>query len=256
MLNYIKSEFYRIFHSSAFYVLTFIFVGISMAFNTVLYLFGRFAPDFHYATTSFSFSNIVSNPMIFSFASLWVASALYDQSKKNGSMKNAVAFGISRTKIFMGQFIVSLAISVIILLLTEAAYISTALLLLPAQGPVTVHDMLMEIIAVFPLAVSALIFGIVLVQLFDHVYIGILVWLCVFSIIPKILFMIGLVVDPVQKLAMWLPQNIFSLMQVNLRQCVTVWDTAQGMARCQISGWIGIAVFAVWGVLVLRKKEM
>lgn len=256
MLNYIKSEFYRMFHSPSFYVNTFVFAGISILLNVVLYLFGRFTPNFPYATTSFSFSNIVAYPMIFCFVALYEALMIYDQSKKNGSLKNAVAFGISRTKILMGQIIVGLALSLITLLVTEAVYISCALLLLPEKGPVTIYDMLFEIAAVFPIAVSALVLGIVLIQLFDRSFIGILVWLCVFCFIPRTLFLIGMAYEPVREIAMWLPQNLFNLMAVNMTRCTTVWDTPQGLLRCLVSGFAGIMVFGAWGILVLRKKEI
>lgn len=255
MLNYMKSEFYRIFHSATLYVTISVFTGLCFLFNVVLYLFSRFDPNFAYATTSFSFSNIVGNPMLFCFAALIIVYVLYERSKKNGSLKNAVAFGISRTKVFLGQLIVSSAISILVLMITEAVCIASALLLLPKEGPVTVRDMLFEIVAVFPVAVSALTFGVALVGLFDRSSIGILIWLSVFYFIPKILFLAGMAIEPARQVAMWLPYNLFMLMQVNMTQCVTVWDTAPGLARCLITGFVGTAVFGVWGVWAIRKKE-
>lgn len=256
MLNYMKSEWYRIFHSSAIYITILIFSGLTLLFNIVLYLFDHFTPDFPYATTSFSFSNIVANPMIFCYSAFVLVYILYEKSTKNGNLKNVVAFGISRTKIFIGQFIVSLTVAVIVLIITEVLYISSTFLLLPNKGPVTVYDVLWEIVAVSLVAVSGLICSILLVQLFERSFIGMLVWLCVFNFIPKILFFVGMVVKPVRQVAMWLPQNFFSIMQVNTTECVTVWDTASGLSKCLISGLIGIVVFGVWGILSLRKKNL
>lgn len=256
MLNYMKSEFYRIFHSATLYVTISFFAGLGLMFNIVLYLFGRFDPNFAYSTTSFSFSNIVGNPMLFCFAALIIVYVLYERSKKNGSLKNAVAFGISRTKVFLGQLLVSSAVSVMVLVITETVCIASALLLLPNEGPVTVRDMLFEIVAVFPAAVSALVFGLALVQLFDRSSIGILIWLSVFYFIPKILFFAGMAVEPIMQVAMWLPYNLFLSMQVNMTQCVAIWDTAPGLARCLITGFVGIGVFGGWGIVAVRKKEI
>ena len=256
MLNYIKSEFYRIFHSASIYVTIAIFSGIPLCLNIALYLFGRFSPNFGYATTSFSFSNIVSSPMLFCYSALITVYVLYDRNKKNGNLKNVIAFGVSRTKIFIGQCIVSLIVSIIIAITAETVYISSALLLLPVQGPVTIENMLFEMLAVLPIAISALIFGIVVVQLFEHSFIGILVWSSVFCFIPQILLYIGVVVEPVREIALWFPQNIFRFMQVNLTQCLTVWDTPEGLLQCLTSGFIWIAVFSTFGFFSLKKKEL
>ena len=39
MLNYIRSEFYRIFHSRAFYVTLAVFMGLPVAVNGLLLVF-------------------------------------------------------------------------------------------------------------------------------------------------------------------------------------------------------------------------
>ena len=57
--------------------------------------------------------------------------------------------------------------------------------------------------------------------------------------------------------AMWMPANFLSAgMQVNMSQCITVWDTAEGMAKCLLSGAAGILAFGAAGVLLLRKREL
>ena len=54
---------------------------------------------------------------------------------------------------------------------------------------------------------------------------------------------------------MWLPRNFFSGMQVNQTVCAPIWDAADGLAKCLISGFIGIIVFGIYGIVSLRKKE-
>lgn len=256
MSNYMKSELYRIFHSASLYITIAVFAGLPLLFNIILYGFGRMDSGFRYGTTSFSYSNVVANPMIFSFSVLVVVFVLYEKSKKNGNLKNLIAFGISRTKIFAAQFIVSFLISFVILIITEAVYIGSAVLLLPQKGPVLVWDMLMAVIATSFITISALIFSVLTVQLFDRTSTGILVWLCVFYFIPQALYFCGLVAEPVQKLAMWLPYNFFNTMTVNTKECIPIWDTAMGLMKCILSGIVGILLFSIMGVLFLRKKEV
>ena len=79
MMNYTKSEFYRIFITKG---------------NLCC---GRSAGG-----NSFSYSNLVANPMVFAFMGMIIPFLFYEGGKRNGNLKNTVAGGISRVKIFAG----------------------------------------------------------------------------------------------------------------------------------------------------------
>lgn len=256
MLNFVKSELYRITHSPALYIITICFAATPLLINFMLFGFERFDPDFPYSTTSFSYSNLVANPMYFCIAALFLVFALYEGNKKNGTLKNIVSSGISREKIFAGEFMVCLVASVLVLAVTVPVYILSAKLLLRETGPVLATDMIKEIFAVAPIAVAALVLGIVMVQLFDKTYLGIFCWFCILYFIPQILFYIGFEIEPIQEIAIWMPRNFFGTMEVNTQVCNPVWDKPLGLAMCLISGIVGILVFGVLGTLALRKKEL
>lgn len=256
MLNYIKSEFYRITHSTTLYAVGIGFVIAPLLMNMMLYCFALYQPDFPYATTSFSYSNIVASPMLFCVAALFLVFILYEGNKKNGTIKNVVASGVSREKIFIGQILVCLVVSVIVLIITVAVYIVSAQFLLRVEGPVTAMDLIVESLAMAPIAVASLILSIVVVFYFDKFSVGIIYWLCIFFFVPQILFYMGLVIEPVMKLAMWMPSNFFSGMQVNLNVCIPIWSIPNGLAKCLISGFVGIGVFGIVGLFSLRKKEL
>lgn len=255
MLNYIKSEFYRITHSAMLYAVGFAFAAAPTLMNLMLYCFALSEPDYPFSTTSFSFSNVVASPMVFCFAALFLVYALYEGNKKNGNLKNAIACGLSRGKIFMGQVTVCLIVSIIFLAITAIFYIVSAHLLLRMEGPVTAFDFIMEILAVAPIAIAALILSVVVVMRFDNSFMGIVCWLCILFFVPQFLFYIGIEIEPIRDIAMWLPRNFFSGMQVNQTMCVPIWDTTSGLAKCLISGFIGIVVFGTYGIVSLRKKE-
>lgn len=255
MLNYIKSEFYRITHSNTLCIVGCCFAAMPLLINIILYCFALYDPGFPYATTSYSYSNIVASPMLFSVAALFLVYTLYEGNKKSGTTKNIVASGVSREKIFVGQIIVCLVVAVFLLVITVSVYIVSARFLLKLEGPVTEMDMIVESLVMAPIAVAALIVSIVVVTYFDKSSVGIFYWFCIFFFIPQVFFYIGLVIDPVMELAMWMPNNFFRGMQVNMSVCIPVWDTPSGLMRCLISGFIGIAIFATVGLFGLRKKE-
>ncbi len=256
MLNYFKSECYRIFHSPALYLAALGFSSLPLVLNLVLFAFEASMPGYRYATTSFSYSNLVASPMLFCFAALILVYVLYEGNRKNGNLKNAVACGVSREQIFAAQLLASFLASLFVLAIAASVYLLSAELLLRKEGPVEAADLLREIPAVAPAAAASLIFSVSAALLSDKASLGILCWTAVFFLIPQALFYIGLEVEPVRSVAMWMPQNIFSGMEVNQQVCAPVWDTAPGLARCLIAGFAGILLFGVGGVLLFRKKEL
>lgn len=73
-----------------------------------------------------------------------------------------------------------------------------------------------------------------------------------------IFFYLGLRVDVLYDIAMWMPSNFFGMsgMTVNMSQCITAWETVGGMIKCLISGAVGTIVSLAAGILLLRKREL
>ncbi len=253
MRNYIKSECYRVTHTKEFYLFTGILAALAFLFQCALFHFKS-----RYTTTAFSYSNLVANPMIFSAFGVLLAYCLYEDSHKNGTLKNTVASGISRPKIFVGKCIVSTASATFSMILTVTVWILSAELLLPRTGAVTYQDLLMEALMVYLISVANLICGIVCMEIFKNNIVGIIVWALIWFALPKMFLCLAMWYYIFHPVAMWFPNNFFGVngLHVNMMECVTIWDTAQGIARCIISGLIGIAVFLSAGVLAVRKKDL
>ncbi|MCI8482972.1 MAG: ABC transporter permease [Lachnospiraceae bacterium] len=257
MLNYIKSECYRAFHSKIVYITAGLLAGLVLLYHMILYLFQRYTPGFRYGTTSFSFSNLVSSPMIYCYLAFLIVAVLYESNNKNGTHKNSVAFGISRTSLFIGKCTTSLITAFIILISTLAVYLISAFLLLEQKGPVTVTDLFLEIPAVSLVAVSALILGVFFLEFFDKTTTAILTWFVIMLFLPKIILYLGMKIDFLWPIALWLPANFFSVeMYVNMENCMTVWDTVEGMMKCLICGGVSVLLFGTVSIFSLGKKEL
>ena len=143
MLNYIKSECYRVIHSRSTYVMTGIMAVLPVLFHIILYVTGvasSTTQDFPYDITSFSFSFLTGSPMLFTYAGLIVAAVLYEDEHKNGNLKNAVAFGISREKLFLGKCITAVLTATVLMGLVLTVYIGSACFLGPDADSVSVHS--------------------------------------------------------------------------------------------------------------------
>ena len=259
MLNYIKSELYRVWHVKIILTMGGVFAGLTLAMNLVLFLL-KDMEHFRYGITSFSFSMLVAYPMLYCYVAADVAASLYEGDKKNGTERNSIAAGISRMEIFVGKCLVSLLTALAILVLVLPVYIGSACLLLPPTGPVTVADMLMELPAVALCGISAIVLAVLLLEVFDKSIVSILTWIGIMIALPKALLLAGMLLgtgdDLLTRIAMWMPQNFFMGMDVNMSQCTPIWDTAAGMGKCAAAGAIGIVLFGLGAVLLLRKKEI
>lgn len=149
-MNYVKSEFYRVSHDKGVYYFTAIIAILAFLLNAILGWFGKVdGVSFRYATTSFSYSNLVANPMVFCVMGAVVGIIFYEGNRKNENLKNTIAFGISRTKIFFGECIVATVTAAASLIAVLAVYIVSAIIFLEHTGPVSLTDLLTEVLAVF-----------------------------------------------------------------------------------------------------------
>ena len=259
MLNYIKSELYRALHSKEIHGTAIGLLAIILSMNLVLFLM-KDVEHFRYGSASFSYSMLVSVPMMYCYVAADVAVMLYESDRRNGTMGNSIAHGISRMQLFAGKCIVCFTVSLILLAAALPVYIGSASLL-HAQGPTTAQDMMLEIPAMSLIATGSLILAVVLLDLFQNSFFSVLTWLTVMLLLPKLLLFAGMLLpfggDALTDAAMWMPANFIPAgTRVNMSECVTIWDTGAGMARCLLSGAAGILVFGLAGVLLLRKRDI
>jgi len=120
MINYIKSEIYRLLRKKGLYMTSVICLLLIVAAAAVLYFSQQQDPNFPYATSMFLYSNVISGTLLIMIIGLLFNSAL--TGKDTSLIKQSVSFGISRSTIFWSKLILTLSyfllFCVICLLLT------------------------------------------------------------------------------------------------------------------------------------------
>ena len=106
MINYMKSECYRLLRKKGSYVTGLICYLLIIAAAAVLTFFEQFDPNFPYATTRFFYSNVISGGLLIVIVGLLFNSAL--TGKDMSLIKQSVSFGISRNIIFWSKLILTL----------------------------------------------------------------------------------------------------------------------------------------------------
>ena len=192
MLNYIKSELYRAAHSKELRGAFIGLLAIILFLNLTLFLMKE-VEHFRYGSSSFSYSMLVSVPMMYCYVAADVAAMLYESDRRNGTMGNSIAYGISRMQLLVGKCVVCFVASLVMLAVALPLYIGCAELLLHATGPTTIQDMLLEVPAMSLIATGSLILAVVLLDFFENSFFSVLAWLTVMLFLPKILLFAGIV---------------------------------------------------------------
>ena len=253
MMNYTKSEFYRVFITKEIYIAAALMTGLVLLLNGALHFFGG-----SYANTSFSYSNLVASPMAFAVMGMIIPFLFYEGGKRNGNLKNTVAGGISRVKIFAGECVVSLAVSTLLMVTTMGVWVLSANLLLEKAGPVDWKDFLGEGAAMYLIAGACLISGILFLEIFDKNITGILVWAALWFLLPEAFMYLAVRFPVLYQPAMWLPNNFLAVnaSHVNTRECITAWDTMDGVIRCVLSGLAGCLTFVICVAVLLYRCDL
>lgn len=257
MLNYIKSEFYRVFHGREVYLFTGVCAALTVLFNLILYLFKTFTPDFPYGSIRYSLNQLSSSMEILSYAGACLATFLFAEEHKSGTLKNTISFGISRNQFFTGKCIVCSVASLFSMIVILFFYFGSAYLLLEDTGGITVMDRLRGVVANLPMAFAAVILTSAFLCMFKKEMVMMAWWFVIMAIVPIVTFFLGLKIDWLNKAAEWMPRNYLNMeVQINSSQYQALWDTSEGMAKCLIAGFIGIIVFYLIGFIGFRKKEI
>lgn len=259
MLNYIKSEFYRILHGKAIYAVTLVLTALTIVLNATLCGFGSMDGEFPYATAHYTFTSLIGSMYIFFYAALIIVSLLTSEESKNGTLKNVVAGGISRSQIFLGKCVVCGAMAFLSGAVVMTGFIVSAYLLLEWDASFALEVLLKGTAANLPASFAALILAVALYCIVQREMQVILLWLGVIVGIPMVSFFLGLKMEIFSKIAEWMPWNYlryevgFTFLENRIQ---ALWMEPQGMARCLIAGSVGMVVFLLIGMIGIRKKDI
>lgn len=256
MLNCIKSEFYRIFHTKSVYLMTGVCLMVVLCFNVVLWLMATFTTDFRWATTKYAFSVLEGDMHIPLYLSAVMGSLVAADELKHRTINNSVAFGITREQMYLSKIIVGMAVSALCLLVTEAGLIGSGYLLLENSGAAYTLSLLKGTAACIPAWIAGMVAFISLYYVTGSGGAGIWSWLLVMVAVPAVVRVLGMRFELCEKLASWMLFTIVSYVVPNEEWLTYSWSTTAGFLKCQEAGLIGTALFITLGILAVRRREL
>ena len=182
---------------------------------------------------------------------------LFAEEREIGTLKNVIAYGISRHNIFMGKCLVCIAVSLLSLLIVLTVYAGSACLMLggPVEGPL--KQLLSGIGASLLCAFSTVILAVELLQYCKKQSSAFAWWVGVIIGLPVALSFAGLKFDIAGRIAMWMPWNFLRMETVaNMSGSHGMWTTPEGLMKCVIAGIAGIVIFTLAGIRMCKKQEV
>lgn len=257
MLNYMKGEWYRIMRGKEVYLLTGALSLLALAANALEFAMTFVDPTFPYATVRFNLGVVTSSlGTLFLIAGMLVW-FLYSEDRKNGTLKNALSHGCSRTAVFAGQCIVSSLVGLVCMAVVLAVYVGSAVLLLEGPALEPVVDLLTGVAVALPSTLAAVVVMEAVLAHHESTSSALVAWAAIVFAIPCTLRVVGLLVEPVGAVAGWLPPNFFATEAlVSMTGKSLLWNDPAGLAKCLIAGFVGLAAFSAAGVWRARKVEL
>lgn len=256
MLNYIKSEWYRLIRDKSYWVLTFIFSVLVLAASIVLNISDKTTPNFPYANTYMLFSTIVMMMYLPFFLVSIIPSVIVGEEIKENTLKNSVSFGISRSTIFFGKWIISIIALFILAVITVSISIISGYLLLEDSGISFLSDYLYGLLGVMPLMLAGLTTYHTLYFITKNRNYVILI----FSAIYILPFLVGNYMWRMFQPIDWVYRHcvLYLLTNNDMRgkHFIVAGNTVNGLKLCYSVGLSLTVLFLVIGYLHFLKKEI
>lgn len=257
MLNYVKSEMYRVLRSKGVYLTIGGCMALILAMNLVLWYFRMYTPNFPYGTTKFSFSMLTTGMAMPLCLTAFMGILVFGDEYKNKTFSNSVAFGYSRELMFFGKLMVTLAVSAIGLLLVEGTLIGSAYLLLEDSGIEFLKDILRASIACIPAFVAGVSGVVALLFIARSEMNAVWSWIGIMIGVSAVVSILGMKIKIFAKLSGWLLWNMVSSVAVDEKtsSLVMIWTSKEGFYKLILAGILGTAIFIAAGLIGIKKRK-
>lgn len=258
MLNYLKSDCYRVVREKTIYIYAIAFAGIVIAAALVLAGVAKAAgTDFPYANTRFLFLNIQTTCGAAVMAFYFLENMIIGEEIQHKTLKNSVSYGISRGKIFWEKFLLGVLIVIPIALVVIGCSVASGYLLLEHSEIWYLESLLKVLVGCFPLALATIALYHVLMLLCESMNMTLGVFATVYVVIPMISRWLGLRYEVFAKIYRYSPYGLMTETQrMEDGRVLMGGNTPEGMMTCWAVGISLTAVTLLIGYILFQKKEI
>ncbi|XID90369.1 ABC transporter permease [Paenibacillaceae bacterium WGS1546] len=245
MANYLKSEIYRLARKRALYV----FWAVCALAPVLMTMFTAAYGTERYANTEFVFKVTTGSWSMIFFVVPVVVSLLLMDEFADGTLKNTAAYGISRSKVFYGKWILELAVLAVAWVVTYISLTASVFLLLTNNGTSNFTDFNTSILGVLPLTLAALAVSHCLCFLIENTLTHLVSYAVLIIVLPELYYLLAEGMPALQEIVNNVP--LFPYAAAN----DLAWLKSDGMLLCWAVGMgYMLIAFLISSKPVMRKE--
>lgn len=258
MLNYIKSEIYLNIKSKSNYIFLFGGIGFAIFLNVALGIYSNTQIDFPYGNTKYSFSSFYTFMGVVMLICLTLVSIISGLDFKNHTLKNTIAYGISKQKIYLCKFLVEVCIGCISLVLIGSVYAISGYIMLEDSGIFYLNELIRAIIASVPLLIASVSAAHCFYFIYENETTASVVWAVVMVVIPQLVDIAGRRIDILNKIGRLMPWNMLNSNYYDSTKNALImhWSSKSGFIQCFLVGIVGTIIFYIIGSILFEKREI
>lgn len=246
-----KSEFYQIRRNKCLLwaagVIALLFIAATCIMKYFSVKFGADEITLSLLYTSMS--------LVFAMAGIIASFLENGEHMRHHTIKNSVAFGIHRSKIYIGKFITQIITCTFMYIFLSAFYIAITCLVMGLPPKSEFAYLFRALAGTYPLCICCFSISMCFFTNMGSGSGGIWATIGVVYILPGIFSILSTRYSFFGILYKWSPSNM-SQFQFDGVKNFAFWDTASGMAHCYLTGIIGTVMFIIIGMYWLERREV
>lgn len=213
-------------------------------------------PDFSYATTAFSLSNIYRSINTLLLITLVLSIYLDDNESRQHTVKHSIAFGISRKTVYLGRLITQVITCTVVYLFMNLLLMALSFALLHHSNAGETGYLMRALGAGLPLLLAALSISHCCIMNTQSPVSAATACLLILLLLPKAMNLLAKRVAFFSRAAYWHPYNLATPDVDSSGSLLLSWDSNTGMGNCYIAGLVWMLLFIILGTIIYRNKEI
>jgi ABC-type transport system involved in multi-copper enzyme maturation permease subunit len=256
MLNYLKSEIYRILHTKSSYIFIAVCSLLLLSSNIVIAFVKMNDATFPYADTAFAIGNVCGGLIYVFLMCIMVAGTVFNNEHNNHTFKNCVSYGIPRGTIYFGKVFVQIIYAITAFIIILGVHVGSAYLLLENSGPMYLDMMVETCLALLPLFIFSLTVANCFYFILEGTGAAMTASVGIILAMPLAFNFLGMKFEIFRTITRVLPWNLLIATKPDMSGSVSFYWEQNGMLGNWLAGILQALLFIVIGYVIFRKKEI
>ena len=266
MLNFIKSEWYRLSHKKSIWLVAILLLALAFLQLEMLYWIPN-RPNLHLVLYHNEFhdayNTLANQAFWFLVLSAGVTLFLYEESYRARAQLPTLSFGISPLKIILGKWLTASIFSFIASVWVSSVYLLLVPIILKPDSESQVTS-LTELIWELPLLIPLIMASVATILFFlewtQKIILTVLAWVGLWLLIPAILEMFGYQNSLLKVISSWMPLVFLRFGGVDFSNpnqtpiFEFIWNRADGIMKLLSSGF-GISLLLIGSTLIFLAPK-